>query len=77
MQLIQRSGYRNPDWQTRAGTVALRIPKLLRGAYFPPSWSFARGGSAWLARAAARAGLRLQVPDGPPEDPYMNKRLPV
>ena len=23
------------DWQTRAGTVELRIPKLRRGSYFP------------------------------------------
>jgi transposase-like protein len=28
-------GYRDRDWATRAGTVALRIPKLRRGSYFP------------------------------------------
>ena len=34
-RLAQRNGYRERDWQTRAGTVALRIPKLRRGSYFP------------------------------------------
>ena len=34
-RLNQRNGYRERDWQTRAGNVDLRIPKLRRGAYFP------------------------------------------
>ncbi|GJE67365.1 IS256 family transposase ISMtsp13 [Methylorubrum aminovorans] len=32
-RLVQRNGYR--DWQKRAGTVELRIPKLRKGSYFP------------------------------------------
>ena len=30
-----RNGYRERSWETRAGTVPLRIPKLRRGSYFP------------------------------------------
>jgi putative transposase len=30
-----RNGYRAREWQTRAGTVELQIPKLRRGSYFP------------------------------------------
>lgn len=32
---VQRNGYRERGWQTRAGRIELEIPRLRRGSYFP------------------------------------------
>ena len=31
-----RNGYRERLWETRAGSIPLKIPKLRSGSYFPP-----------------------------------------
>ena len=41
-RLTHRNGYRSRDWDTRVGTIELRIPKVREGSYFPnllePRW---------------------------------------
>lgn len=32
---VQRNGYRERDWDTRTGRIALEIPKLRKGSYLP------------------------------------------
>ena len=34
-RLTHRNGYRSRDWDTRVGTIELRIPKIREGSYFP------------------------------------------
>ena len=34
-RINSRNGYRERAWDTRAGSLALKIPKLRSGAYFP------------------------------------------
>ena len=34
-RLAYRNGYRTRSWDTRVGTIELKIPKVTRGSYFP------------------------------------------
>ena len=46
-----RNGYRERDWDTRSGSIALQLPKLRKGTYFPD----------WLLQPRRRAEQALQA----------------
>ena len=71
-RINQRIGYRERLWETRAGTVELRIPKLRKGTYFPgfleprrlakrrsPRWC--RRPMCMASRPARMDGIRLTL----------------
>ena len=56
-RLTHRNGYRSRTWDTRVGTMELRIPKLREGSYFP-SLLEPRRTSEKCAAGGDTAGIR-------------------
>jgi putative transposase len=52
-----RNGYRRREWDTRAGTVELAIPKLREGSYFPAFLEHRRRAERALASVVATSYL--------------------
>jgi putative transposase len=52
-----RNGYRMREWDTRAGTIELAIPKLRAGSYFPSFLEHRRRAEAALASVVATSYL--------------------
>src|ERR1700756_864405 len=52
-----RNGYRRRDWDTRAGTIELAIPKLRHGSYFPAFLEHRRRAARGLALVVATSYL--------------------
>ena len=66
-RVAQRNGYRTRTWDTRVGTVELRVPKIAPGSYFPSLLEPRRRAEracpfAWYVKAVKPAGLPLDAP---------------
>jgi hypothetical protein len=54
---VNSNGYRRPEWDTRAGTIELAIPKLRQGTYFPEFLEHRRRAERALASVVATSYL--------------------
>ena len=57
-RLNSRNGYRERLWETRAGSVDLKIPKLRKGSYFPGFLEPRRAGEKALAAVIQEAYIQ-------------------
>ena len=59
-RVSSRNGYRRREWDTRAGTVELAIPRLRQGSYYP-EWLLERRRRAERALAVVATSYLLGV----------------
>lgn len=59
-----RNGYRDLRWETRAGSIPLKIPELRSGSYFPPFLEPRRTAEKALAAVIQGAGVRKHDDEG-------------
>jgi putative transposase len=72
-----RNGYRRRDWDTRAGTIEVAVPKLRQGTYYP-EWLLERRRRAERALATVVAtscllGVSTRRVEKPAESPGVTK----
>ena len=59
-----RNGYRSRPWNTRVGTIELRIPKLRHGSHFPSLLERRRRAAKALVAVIQEAYVQGEHPEG-------------